>query len=111
MEHQNWEPIVFSQPDTQKRSKNEKQISQLHTSDDVKLEAPKSLGQLICVARTTKSKTQKQLATELGISHTIISRWEIGKEIPSNAQIAAIEKKLGIKLPRCKKVKVQNEDK
>ena len=111
MEHQNWDPIIFSQPDTQKRSENEKRISQQTYTEDVKIEAPKSLGQLICVARTTKSKTQKQLATELGISHNIISRWEIGKEIPSNADIAAIEKKLGIKLPRCKKVKVRSEDK
>ena len=111
MKHQNWEPIIFSRTNTQKQSENEKPISQQPYTEDVKVEAPKSLGQLICVARTTKSKTQKQLATELGISHTIISRWEIGKEIPSNAQIAAIEKKLGIKLPRCKKVKVHSEDK
>ena len=111
MDHQNWTPIIFSPPDTQKQSEKEKQISQLHTSDDVKLEAPKSLGQLICTARNIKSKTQKQLAAELGISHTILSRWEIGKEIPTNANIAAIEKKLGIKLPRAKKVKVPSEDK
>ena len=42
MEHQNWDTIIFSQPDTQKRSENEKRISQQTYTEDVKIEAPKS---------------------------------------------------------------------
>ena len=45
------------------------------------------------------------MANEMGIAVTIITRWETNKEIPSNGELAKIEKNLGIKLPRVKKVK------
>lgn len=111
MEHQNWDPITFNNVSQTKKKEDAKKahnnaISK-KTNDDpeiTRLEAPKQLGVLISQARTTKGKTQKIFATELGISQLILSRWESNKEIPTNKQIADIEKKLGIKLPRCKKV-------
>ena len=69
------------------------------------MEAPSKLGQLICQMRTIKNKTQKVFAGELGISPQVLSRWETNKEIPTNTDLAKIERLLGIKLPRNKKVK------
>ena len=48
---------------------------------------------------------QSILANELKISEQLLSRWETNKEIPTNKDIANIEKILKIKLPRTKKIK------
>lgn len=107
MEHQDWNQITFQTQSTNTKKEANKKIHSNKVNEDpdkVRLEAPKQLGQLISQARSTKSKTQKQLAQELGISSQILSRWESNKEVPTNAQLATIEKTLGIKLPRCKKV-------
>jgi ribosome-binding protein aMBF1 (putative translation factor) len=107
MDHQDWTPVVLNagKEQSKKKKTNQKIISQLTTSEDTKIETPKNLGQLICQARTAKSKTQKQLSAELGISTSILSRWETNKEAPTNAQIANISSKLGVILPRSKKIK------
>ena len=115
MEHQNWDPITFNNVSQTKKKEEAKKahnnaISK-KTNDDpeiTRLEAPKQVGQLISQARTTNKKTQKILASELGISLQILSRWESNKEIPTNADIAKIEKILRIKLPRCKKVSAKD---
>ena len=108
MDHQNWDPIVFnSKKDkdnaTGSKEKQEKQSKYVPPPETIKMEAPKNLGQLICQGRTAKNKTQKVLATELGVSQSVLSRWETNKESPSNTDIAKIEKTLGVKLPRNKK--------
>ena len=105
MEHQDWNNIIINNASTQKKisSNNSNRIPSL---DNIKMEAPTNLGQLISQSRTTKGKTQKILANEIGISQQILSRWESGKEIPTNSDIAKLEKILCIKLPRCKKVKI-----
>lgn len=104
MDGQDWTPVIINKP---KPVKNTIQTNHEPNPDvDVKIEAPKNLGQQMCQARTTKSKTQKQLANELGIATQVISRWETNKEIPSNSDLAKIEKNLGVKLPRTKKIKV-----
>ena len=111
MEHQDWNPIIINKADD-KNKKVDKKEKEKQTSnyvpppETIKMEAPKNLNQLISQGRTAKSKTQKQLATELGIAPSILSRWETNKEFPNNAQIATIEKTLGVKLPRAKKTKV-----
>ena len=106
MDHQDWTPVVLNARTEQvKKKKSQKIISQLTPSEDTKMETPTNLGQLICQARTAKSKTQKQLSAELGISTSVLSRWETNKEVPTNAQIALIANKLGVILPRSKKVK------
>lgn len=113
MEHQNWEHIVFnSKTDKELEKKNKEKQNKLSnftpSSESFKVEAPKNLGQLIAQARNAKKINQKSFASELQISTTILSRWETNKETPNNSEIAKIEKKLGVKLPRCKKVK--NDD-
>ena len=109
MNHQDWKPIILNSSNDKNNMNTKREnnlITSLHIADPetVKMEAPSNLGQLICQARNTNSKTQKQLASALGIAQSILSRWENNKEIPTNAQIAKIEKTLGIKLPRAKKV-------
>ena len=103
MEHQNWEPIVLSKKDTTSKQQKDKQLSQRGETEG-KLEAPPNLGQLIANGRTAKQMTQKILAGKLKIAPTILSRIESGREIPNNAVIAQIERALGVKLPRAKKV-------
>ena len=107
MEHQDWNQItIYNVAQNKQREEAKKQHSNKVTNpEEVKMEPPKQLGQQIAQARTTVGKNQKMLATEIGISAQILSRWETNKEIPSNADIAKIEKILKIKLPRCKKIK------
>jgi ribosome-binding protein aMBF1 (putative translation factor) len=103
MEHQNWETVVLS-----KKEKVDKQQKQRETSQrgerEGKLEGPPNLGQLIANARNFKQMTRKILAGKLKIAPTVMARIEIGKEIPSNAQIVQFERALCVKLPRVKKV-------
>ena len=107
MEHQDWNNITFTNKKQEKQEKKEKQNSNyVAPLETIKMEAPKLLGQLICQGRNAKKLTQKALSSELQISTSILSRWESNKEFPNNKQIADIEKKLGIKLPRMKKTKV-----
>ena len=107
MDCQDWNTITFNNVSQTKKKEETKKTFSNKTNDDpekVRLEAPKQLGSLISRARNIKSKNQKLLATELGISQQVLGRWESNKEVPTNAQIAKIEKTLGIKLPRAKKV-------
>jgi len=110
MSNQDWNVVTFnSKVDKSSTSisidKQKFVSAYIPEKGTVKLEAPKNLGLLISQARTTKNKTQKLLAADLGISSIILSRWESNKEIPDNSQIAKIENILKTKLPRCKKLK------
>ena len=105
MDNQDWTPIVFNKP-SEKKGKEVTKSKYVPPPETIKMEAPKNLGQLICQGRAAKNKTQKLLASDLGISPSVLSRWENNKEFPNNAQIANIEKTLGVKLPRAKKTKV-----
>lgn len=107
MDCQDWNTVTFNTPSKIKKVEQAKKVNSNRINnnpEEVRMEAPKQLGQLISQARTTIGKNQKILAGELGISQQILSRWESNKEAPTNAQLANMEKKLGIKLPRCKKV-------
>ena len=111
MEHQDWTPVILNNSNDKnkkvdKKEKEKQNSNYVPPPETIKMEAPKSLGQIICQGRTTKGKTQKVLAAEVGISTTVLSRWETNKETPTNAQIATIEKAIGVKLPRVKKIKV-----
>lgn len=99
-----------SKNNTDKREKEKLQSKYIPVEGSSKLEPPKNLGVLLSQARTSKNKTQKQLSADVGISVLILSRWESNKETPNNAQIAKIEKTLGIKLPRCKKIKLNDSN-
>ena len=70
------------------------------------------MGLLLSQARLLKNfKTQNDFVkelnqkTNLNISVQIYNKWESNKENPSNEQIAKIEKLLGVKLPRNKKIR------
>jgi ribosome-binding protein aMBF1 (putative translation factor) len=106
MDHQDWNNITFNNKSNKEKKEELKKINSNKTSnpEKVSFEAPKELGKMISQARTSKQKNQKQFATELGISAQLLARWENNKESPTNPQIANIEKKLGVKLPRCKRV-------
>ena len=123
MEHQDFNTITFNQKEKkaidQNKKEVQKRISQKQvTSNDnevVKVQADKKLGQLLSQARLAKSfKTQgdfiKELnqKTNLNISPQIYGKWESNKEVPTNEQIAKMEKVLSVKLPRNKKIKIDN---
>jgi ribosome-binding protein aMBF1 (putative translation factor) len=89
-----------------KKAEITKKISQKMSNQDVKIEAPPNLGKLIEQARG--GVTRQTLANRLGIAVTLLTRWETGKDIPTNFDIAKIERQLGVKLPRTKKIKIEN---
>lgn len=123
MEHQDFNTVTFNaKSDKDKKQENKeivKKISQkqVTTNDNeiVKVESDKKLGKLLSQSRLTMGfKTQvdfiKELnqKTNINVSPQIYSKWESNKEVPTNEQIAKMEKILKVKLPRNKKVKVQN---
>jgi len=120
MEHQDFKTVVFSQKEKKAFDQNKKEVQkrisqkQVSSNDNevVKVQADKKLGQLLSQARLAKGfKTQgdfiKELnqKTNLQISLQIYSKWESNKEVPTNEQIAKMEKILCVKLPRNKKIK------
>ena len=107
MEHQDWNTVTFNTKLVNaKKNEYNKKLSQKSSSQDVKIEVPSNLGKLIEQARG--GKTRQALANELGIAVTLLTRWETGKDIPTNSDIAKIERRLQVKLPRTKKTKVEN---
>ena len=111
MKHQDWNNISLN---NKTNTKNYEQAKKIHSTkvldiEEVKIEAPKDLGKLISQARTTKGKNQKELANLIGVNQQILGRWENNKEVPTNLQIANIEKLLGVKLPRVKKIKTTKD--
>ena len=106
MNHQDWNPISLNAKVNKKSKENS--INTIYKNPDIKIQAPVGLGKLISQARC--NKTRKMLAQELGIAESIVTRWETGKEIPSNLDIAKIEKHLRIQLPRLNKIKIKSED-
>jgi len=113
MEHQDWNAIALnpkknvkfdntSNPNPNPNPKPKPIIpKQLVSSEPI--------GKLIAQSRLTLNKDQKQFAALLGVSQQMLSRWECNKELPTNAQIALIEKFTKVKLPRCKKMVVSEE--
>lgn len=123
MEHQDFKTITFNSKEKKAVDQNKKEVQkrisqkQVSSNDNeiVKVQADKKLGQLLSQARLAKGfKTQgdfiKELnqKTNLNISPQIYSKWESNKEVPTNEQIAKMEKVLTVKLPRNKKIKIDN---
>tara|TARA_B100000902_G_scaffold158640_1_gene154634 strand:+ start:15979 stop:16314 length:336 start_codon:yes stop_codon:yes gene_type:complete len=107
MSHQDWNNITFNTVSNNiKKEEQKKAYSNKPTNSEMfKLEQSKNLGQLISQSRLKKELNQKDLANKLGISVQTLNRWESNKETLTNAQISLIDKALGVKLPRNKKVK------
>ena len=123
MEHQDFKTITFNSKEKKVLDQNKKEVQkrisqkQVSSNDNevVKVQADKKLGQILSQARLAKGfKTQgdfiKELnqKTNLNISAQIYGKWESNKEIPTNEQIAKMEKVLTVKLPRNKKIKIEN---
>ena len=121
MEGQDFKVVVFNTKEKKALDQNKKEVQkkisqkQVSSNDNevIKVQADKKLGQLLSQSRLTKGfKTQADFVKELNkrsnlnISAQIYSKWESNKEVPTNEQIAKMEKILQIKLPRNKKVKI-----
>jgi putative transcription factor len=70
------------------------------------LRAPSDLKTKIENARNAKKLTRDELSKKLGVQSKVIMEYETGKAIPTNSFIAKLEKELGVKLPRAKKVEI-----
>jgi ribosome-binding protein aMBF1 (putative translation factor) len=105
MEHQDWNSIKLNMPAVKNKvTVNKANTSKLDKVEKVIMKEP--LGKIIAQARVINGKNQKELASMIGISQQILSRWEANKDLPTNFQIALLEKTLKVKLPRCQKVYV-----
>ena len=104
MDHQDWNPVVFN---AVRENRPPKPPKPPKPPEETTMEAPKLLGQLIGQARTAKGKKRKQFAADMGVTEAVMARWETDKEKPTNEDLAKMEKILGVKLPRNKKVKVE----
>ena len=63
------------------------------------------LGKALMQARTAKKMTQKDLGTKINEKPQVIQQYECGKAVPQPQIIGKLERALGVKLPRPKKVK------
>ena len=114
LQHQDWNNITLNTNNkntntNNKNTNNKNTNTNTNTCNETKLDFPKELGKLIMQSRNALKKTQKELSNEIGISQQILSRWESGKEFPTNLQIANIEKNLKVKLPRGKKIPINSD--
>jgi ribosome-binding protein aMBF1 (putative translation factor) len=107
MEHQDWNSIKLNTPALKNKDTNKKpHISANKVNKVEKVIMKEPLGKIIAQARVINGKNQKELASMIGVSQQILSRWEANKDLPTNSQIALLEKTLKVKLPRCQKVYV-----
>jgi DNA-binding transcriptional regulator YiaG len=106
MEHQDWNVVALNSKKSVKIESSIEPKLKPKPSIPTQLVSSEPLGKLIAQSRLTLNKDQKQFAALLGVSQQMLSRWECNKELPTNAQIALIEKTTKVKLPRCKKVVV-----
>jgi len=107
MEHQDWNSIKLNTPALKNKDTNKKpHISANKVNKVEKVVMKEPLGKIIAQARVINGKNQKELASMIGVSQQILSRWEANKDLPTNSQIALLEKTLKVKLPRCQKVYV-----
>ena len=109
LQHQDWNNITFNKNNNSNTSNSNRTTNTKIEKNETKLDFPKELGKLIMQSRNALKKTQKELSNEIGISQQILSRWESGKEFPTNLQIANIEKNLKVKLPRGKKIPINSD--
>lgn len=102
MEHQDWNSVKFNSSNKEFKNKPRANTKKVEKVEIMIMKEP--LGKIIAQARVINGKNQKELASCIGISQQILSRWEANKDLPTNSQIALLEKTLKVKLPRCQKV-------
>tara|TARA_B110000008_G_scaffold279990_1_gene330346 strand:+ start:445 stop:798 length:354 start_codon:yes stop_codon:yes gene_type:complete len=108
--HQDWNEVLLRKPisvETKNNSNNGHKTKAQHELEGNDIVAPPKTSQELKLAiqkgRLMKKISQKQLATNMNTTTQLISQYENGKVVPSNAIIAKLEKQLGVKLPRPKK--------
>lgn len=111
MEHQDWNAVALNAKKSVKFDNTSNPNPKPKPKPIIvkQLVSGEPIGKLIAQSRLTLNKDQKQFAALLGVSQQMLSRWECNKELPTNAQIALIEKITKVKLPRCKKMVVSEE--
>lgn len=106
-EHQDWNEVVLQKPIPFQQSKSNHKKKE----DFENIQAPPKASQELKVAlqqaRITKKWNQKEMANQLKCTTQQIAKYENGKEVPSNAMIAKMEKVLGVRLPRNKNKKLK----
>tara|TARA_Y100000389_G_scaffold163146_2_gene166263 strand:+ start:115 stop:459 length:345 start_codon:yes stop_codon:yes gene_type:complete len=111
--YQDWKPVVFNKVSKDAKEKqritNAQKTSQKPKKYNNVLKPPNNLGKQIAAARCSKNITRIQLANQLQIAHQVLAKWEAQQEIPTNQQIAKIEKCIGVKLSRCVKIEIDDE--
>ena len=110
MAHQDWNIVKINNSNKTKKLEQQQQQPQPQQQPQMitKIIMKEPLGKLIAQARVITGKTQKDLASIVGISQQVLSRWEANKELPNNSQIALLEKTLKVKLPRTQKVYIKD---
>jgi ribosome-binding protein aMBF1 (putative translation factor) len=103
MSHQDWNTVTFKKKVVPAVDRKQNVPNLNIVTQPTVLEPPKKLGFLISQGRQLNNKTRQRLAIELSISVNVLTMWETNRAIPTNYEIACIEKTLGVKLPRCKK--------
>lgn len=108
--YQDWKIVTFNNnKDSNKKKQSDKKISQKSSNQNTKMVIDPIFGKSLATARQTKSLTRKQLAQQFGVNENILGKWETHTETPSNQQIAKLEKILAIKLPKNKKITIEEE--
>ncbi len=110
MNNQDWETIFMTKtkektPQQQTGPKPPVDTHQAEPLPKVTVELKTALQQ----ARIAKKLSQKELAQQINVPVSLINDYEKGAAIPNNSFIAKLEKSLGTKLPRIKKIKVAEE--
>tara|TARA_Y100000389_G_C17468694_1_gene528175 strand:+ start:4147 stop:4482 length:336 start_codon:yes stop_codon:yes gene_type:complete len=111
MSHQDWTPFVMQKRTTQKKEQktSQKKVSQLAENIETKFIPASDFKVKMMQARVAKKMTQKDLAAKMNVPITQIQKWESGKIVPTNQQIAKVSRAIGVELPRCKKIKQQKD--
>lgn len=102
MNHQDWNMVVFNK-NNEKKKKPHHQVTKSQKLDQTELEKHQkvslSLSKAIQQARIAKGyKTQKELASAIGVQSNLINSYESGKAIPDNAILQKLRRVLGVKL-------------
>ena len=105
MNHQDWNPVVIHGKTlpSQKTKVPHREVTKAQTLDQTELgtheKVSLSVAKTIQQARTAKGfKTQKDLATAIGVPANVINSYESGKVIPDNAVLQKLRKVLGVRL-------------
>jgi ribosome-binding protein aMBF1 (putative translation factor) len=110
MNNQDWETVFMTKtkektPQPQTGPKQPVDTHQAEPLPKVTIELKNAIQQ----ARLSKKLSQKDLAQQMNVAISVINDYEKGTAIPNNSFIAKLEKILGTKLPRVKKIKIMDE--